>query len=117
MPFLFVGVDKYVGSIALYGQADVVQGLPSTLHEFYAAVVGIPGELFVEFALEMKQRTRQEKDRALVVAAFTNDYIGYIITPRAEYTGGYEQAVSLVNEQAGRALTEASMRLVDEFVK
>jgi neutral/alkaline ceramidase-like enzyme len=80
-------------------------------------IVGIPGELFVEFALEMKQRTRQEKDRPLIVAGYANDYLGYIITPRAEYTGGYEQAVSLVNEHAGRALTEASMRLVNEFVK
>ena len=43
---------------------------------------------------------------------FTNDYIGYIITPRAEYTGGYEQAVSLVNEQAGRALQRKTHQVV-----
>ena len=46
MPFLLLdGVTKYVGSIALYGQADVLQNLPSTLHEFYAAFMGIEGEL------------------------------------------------------------------------
>ena len=79
-------------------------------------IVGIPGELFVEYALEMKQRVRQTKDRPLIVAGYANDLIGYIITPRAKYTGGYEQDVARVDEHAGRALTEASMQLVDEFV-
>ena len=80
-------------------------------------IVGIPGELFVEYALEMKQRVRQAKDRPLIVVGYANDLIGYIVTPRAKYTGGYEQRVARVDEHAGRALTEASMRLVDELVQ
>ena len=36
-------------------------------------IVGIPGELFVEYALEMKQRVRQTKDRPLIVAGYAND--------------------------------------------
>ena len=79
-------------------------------------IVGIPGELFVEYALEMKQRVGQAKGRPLIVVGYANDLIGYIITPRAKYTGGYEQRVARVDEHAGRALTEASMQLVDEFV-
>jgi len=80
-------------------------------------LVGIPGELFVEYALEMKQRVRQAKDRPLIVVGYANDLIGYIVTPRAKYTGGYEQRVARVDEHAGRALTEAFMRLVDELVR
>jgi hypothetical protein len=45
MPFLFIGDYTYVGSIALYGQADLLQNLPLTLHEFYAAYAGVAGEL------------------------------------------------------------------------
>ena len=74
------------------------------------------GELFVEYALEMKQRVRQAKDRPLIVVGYANDLIGYIITPRAKHTGGYEQRAARVDEHAGRALTEASMQLVAEFV-
>jgi hypothetical protein len=45
MPFPLVDLATYVGSIALYGDAAILAGLPPTLHEFYAAYLGIPGEL------------------------------------------------------------------------
>ena len=76
---------------------------------------GIPGELFVEYQLEMKQRVHQDFDRRLVVVGYANDYIGYIITPRAKFTGGYEQAIARVDEEAGRRLTEAAIELVAEL--
>ncbi len=80
-------------------------------------LVGVPGEMFVEYALEMKQRARQTKDRSMMLVGYANDYLGYIVTPRAKHTGGYEQAVSRVDENAGRLLTEAAMQLVDAHVK
>ena len=45
MPFLFIGESAYVGSVALFGQADLLQGLPPTLHEFYAALIDITDPL------------------------------------------------------------------------
>jgi hypothetical protein len=36
MPFPFLGAPTYVGSVALSGDAAIVDGLPDTLHEFYA---------------------------------------------------------------------------------
>jgi hypothetical protein len=80
-------------------------------------IVGIPGELFVEYALEMKQRARQTNDRPLIVVGYANDLIGDIVTPLATYTGGYEQRVARVDEHAGRALTEATMQLMAELVR
>jgi neutral ceramidase len=82
-----------------------------------AVLVGIPGELFVEYGLEMKQRIRQTANRPMMLVGYANDYIGYIVTPRAKATGGYEQAVALVDEHAGRALTEAAMRVAADIVK
>lgn len=75
-------------------------------------MVGMPGELFVEYALEMKRRVRQDTGRPMILVGYANDYIGYIITPRAGETGGYERAISRVAPSAGRALTEAAMDAV-----
>ena len=78
--------------------------------------VGIPGEIFVEYGLEMKRRVAQDTGRPMILVGYANDYIGYIITPRAAETGGYERAISRVAPSAGRALTEAAMATVREIV-
>jgi hypothetical protein len=41
MPFPEVGGPKYVGSIALYGDADILQALPPTLHDQIAPHYGV----------------------------------------------------------------------------
>lgn len=80
-------------------------------------LVGIPGELFVEYGLEMKQRVRQSKDRPLMLVGFANDYLGYLVTPRAVHTGGYEQATARLQASAPRAMTEAAMQWVEQGVR
>lgn len=80
-------------------------------------MIGIPGEMFVEYGLEMKQRVRQTVDRDAIIVGYANDYIGYIVTPRAVATGGYEQAIARVSSTAGRTLVEAAMGLVEEHIK
>jgi cytosine/adenosine deaminase-related metal-dependent hydrolase len=45
MPSPFYGGPTYVGSIALSGDASIIESLPDTLHEFYAPFVGYPGPL------------------------------------------------------------------------
>lgn len=74
--------------------------------------VGIPGEIFVEYGLELKRRVAQDVNRPMILVGYANDYIGYIITPRADATGGYEKAISRVAPTAGRTLTEAAMAIV-----
>jgi hypothetical protein len=75
-------------------------------------LVGIPGELFVEYGLEIKQRIFQDAGLPSMIVGYANDYIGYIVTPRAVATGGYEQAISRVAPSAGRTLVEAAVRCV-----
>ena len=79
--------------------------------------VAIPGEMFVEYQLEIKQRIRQDTGKSAIVIGYANDYIGYIITPRANETGGYEKAISRVAPSAGRTLTEAAIRIVQENIQ
>lgn len=78
--------------------------------------VGIPGEIFVEYGLEMKRRVAQDVKRPMILVGYANDYIGYIITPRADATGGYEKAISRVAPTAGRTLTEAAMAAVRAMI-
>ena len=78
--------------------------------------VAIPGEIFVEYGLEMKKRVAQDTGRPMILVGYANDYIGYIITPRADQTGGYERAVSRVAPSAGRTFTESAMATVRHIV-
>ncbi|MFP6616071.1 MAG: neutral/alkaline non-lysosomal ceramidase N-terminal domain-containing protein [Candidatus Hydrogenedentota bacterium] len=78
--------------------------------------VAIPGEMFVEYQLEIKHRIAQDTGKSAIVIGYANDYIGYIITPRADKTGGYEKAISRVAASAGRTLTEAAIEIVQQNI-
>lgn len=80
-------------------------------------LIGIPGELFVQYALEMRSRVKQNTGKATILVGYCNGYMGYIVTPRAMVTGGYEASVARVDESAGRLLTEEAMAMVDRVVR
>lgn len=75
----------------------------------------IPGELFVEYALELRSRVKQETGNAFCLVGYANGYLGYIVTPRAMETGGYEASVTRLDVLGGRTLTETAMALVLEL--
>lgn len=75
----------------------------------------IPGELFVEYALELRSRVRQDSGNAFCLVGYANGYLGYIVTPRAMETGGYEASITRFDALGGRALTETTMELVHEL--
>ncbi len=79
-----------------------------------AAFIAVPGELFVEYALELRARIRQEFQMSTCLVGYANGYIGYIVTPRAMETGGYEASSTRVDVLAGRTLVEAAMSLAYE---
>ena len=58
-----------------------------------AAVVSLPGEVFVELGHAVKRASpfRPDTNGATLIAVLANDYVGYIATRRAiEAEGGYE---------------------------
>jgi neutral ceramidase len=75
----------------------------------------IPGELFVEYALELRSRVKQDTGNSFCLAGYANGYLGYIVTPRAVETGGYEASVTRLDAQAGRTLTENVIALVHQL--
>jgi hypothetical protein len=75
-------------------------------------VVGFPGELFVEYALQLK---RAAPDRTSIVSLANGELQGYIVTPEAAAAGGYEAAFSLFRAESGERLLEAALRQMREL--
>jgi neutral ceramidase len=65
--------------------------------------VGLPGELFVEYGLAIKQQAGMP---AYVISLANGELQGYIVTPDAS---GYEASFSLFMPEAGQVLVEAAL--------
>lgn len=69
----------------------------------------VPGELFVEFGLQIKKQSPFSKTLIIELA---NDYIGYIGTAAAYDEGGYETVSSALAQGAGEQLTDELLQLL-----
>jgi hypothetical protein len=70
------------------------------------ALVGIPGEPFVEFGLALK---RNPSFAHTFVAGYCNDLIGYIPTREAYAEGGYEVDTARVAAGSGEMIAEIAL--------
>ena len=61
-------------------------------------IVGIPGELFSELALEIKKQSPAEHT---IVIEIANDHVGYLPIKEAFDQGGYEPSVGSTRYKAG----------------
>jgi hypothetical protein len=77
-----------------------------------ARIVGFQGEPFVEYGLEIKERSPFANT---TIVEMTNGRLpGYLCTPEAFREGGYETGVSLVDPQTGRNCVELALKLLEE---
>lgn len=76
------------------------------------ALVGAPGELFVELGLEIKRRSGFSQTMVLELA---NDWVGYIPTRRAFEEGAYEPESSAYAPGCGEAIVEAAVGLLEQL--
>ncbi|MBI2437385.1 MAG: hypothetical protein HYV36_01025, partial [Lentisphaerae bacterium] len=72
-------------------------------------LVGLPGELFVEYVLQIKGRAAL---KTAVIAFVNGELQGYIVTPEAVAAGGYEAAGRIFEPEAGARLLETALELV-----
>ena len=75
-----------------------------------AGIVGLPGEVFVEFGLDIQKRSPFEK--TIVVGLANGCLPGYVCTEEAIREGGYEVGASMLSEKAGDILVEAALELL-----
>jgi len=81
------------------------------------ALVSIPGELFVEYGLEIKKKSPFA--HAFIIG-YANDYVGYIPTLKAFQEGGYEVrtgSASKLDPKAGEMITERVLQMLDRLQK
>lgn len=75
-------------------------------------IVGLPGEIFVEFGLEIKDRSKYKN--TFVIELANGCLPGYACTKEAYDVGGYEPGASILTAQAGKALVEAALKLIEK---
>jgi quercetin dioxygenase-like cupin family protein len=74
------------------------------------AFVAWPGEIFVEYALELKTGRHD----VFVISLANGELQGYVVTPQAARQGGYEASNGLFAPESGRILVEAAADLLAE---
>jgi hypothetical protein len=77
-----------------------------------SALVGLPGEIFVELGLEIKARS---PFGYTTVAELCNDAIGYVPTRKAYDEGGYESTSSPLAPGTGEQMVEAALALLSDL--
>jgi hypothetical protein len=93
-------------------QAMLGEGLTSELQVASindGVLVGVPAELFVEYALSVKE---EMKAAHTFVVGYCNDIVGYVVTPRAAEEGGYEAGSTLLDSEAGQQMVDKAKRMV-----
>jgi Neutral/alkaline non-lysosomal ceramidase, N-terminal len=97
-------------------RADSERGLLATALSAIAigdtAIVGLPGEAFVEYGLALKANPYFART---FVVCYCNDLIGYIPTREAYPQGGYEVATARVAPGAGEAIMAAALAAMREL--
>lgn len=79
------------------------------------AVLGLPGEVFLELGMEIRRKSPFE--RPLIAELCNQESEGYILTPQACDEGGYEPTASILRADAGGKLVTESVRLLEETYK
>jgi neutral ceramidase len=69
-------------------------------------VIGLPGEQFVEYALQLK---RAAPARTFVLSLANGELQGYIITPEARNQLSYEAAFALFGAESGQRLIDTAL--------
>ena len=70
------------------------------------AVVGLPGEVFVEYQIELR---RNSPYKHTFISELANDSIGYVPVPKAYEEGGYEPTVTMVAPEAGEIILQMAL--------
>ena len=73
-------------------------------------LAGLPGEIFVEYGLQIKS---QSSSKAFVISLVNGDLQGYIATPEAVAAGSYEANNSLFDITSGSIVTDAALKLIN----
>lgn len=72
------------------------------------AFVGWPGEIFVEYALEVKR----QRPNTFIISLANGELQGYVVTEQAAQEGGYEASNALFDWQTGQIFVQKTLELL-----
>ena len=75
-------------------------------------LLGLPGEVFTEYGLEMKTSA---PGRVFPVSCTNGHMQGYVVTPAAVAAGGYEAAGAVLDYRTGAVMVDTAKRVVAEL--
>ncbi len=75
-------------------------------------LAGLPGELFTEYALDIKGKAPR---KTFVISLANGELQGYIVTPEVAEEGGYEVANSLFDPLSGRILVDRAISMIEDL--
>jgi hypothetical protein len=73
--------------------------------------VGWPGEIFVEYSLEVKSKC----DNTFIISLANGELQGYIVTEAAAEEGGYEASNAFFEPRSGQILVEKTLQMLNCF--
>jgi hypothetical protein len=108
---------EQVKAVTIVGIDEIgTEKLPMDVQAFRlsdsTALVTLPGELFVELGLSIKQNSPFE---TTFVVELANDFPGYIPTKQAFAEGSYEPTNSKVMPGGGEMLRDAAIELLKKL--
>lgn len=105
-----VEMSKY---ISLEGKGDHVMAEVQVIRiDAETAIVGLPGEIFVELGLDIKKRSPFKNTLIMTVC---NDKMSYIPTKKAFAEGSYEVTNGIVKPGSGERLVDVAIGLLKKF--
>jgi len=81
----------------------------STLQLGDLMIVGAPGELIAEIALDIKNELKNSGIRYPVIGGLANEWISYILTEDEYHQGGYETSVSFYGPTLGKVIKQGML--------
>lgn len=109
------GVEDYYGMLMEAKNGYVDSDLPCEIQNVIlgdTAIVGLQGEHFVEFGLEIKAKSPYKN--TFVFCLSNGSLPGYVYTPDAVNDGGYEVGNSLFTPEAGSVIVKAATDLLNK---
>ena len=107
--FLGLAIAYSKGSLRLLNEEDPAEIQVLCIGD--SRIVGMPGEVFVDFALDIKKRSQYKNT---FVATLANGCLpGYVCTRESYAIGGYETGASFLDPEFGYDMTETAIELIN----
>jgi hypothetical protein len=111
--WLFARIEDYYASLYEQTEGDPVLRIEvSAVRVGHTAIVSVPGEVFVEIGLAIRQNSLFPRT---MIIGLANDYIGYVPTVEQARASGYEVVASRVTPEASQVLESGAIDLLNKL--